>query len=237
MRDRLDIDRIAFIGRTFREYSEMFALDESAIRSGPVLDCPAGAASFAAEAHRMGIDVAACDILYDRPVEELASKGEKDIAHIYEKVGEASHLYAWEYYKNRDELIAFRKRALESFLADFPEGLGQGRYVRAELPRLPFPDGAFQLLLSSHFLFLYGDRLDLDFHVASLRELLRVSEEVRVFPLHGLDARPSPHLGKAIEVLAKESVKIETLKVPFEFQRGANEMLRISKRRQAICRR
>ena len=61
--DILDIDRIAFFGRTYSEYLSMFGLNEQLLRQGAILDCPAGASSFAAEAHQLGLDVTACDIM------------------------------------------------------------------------------------------------------------------------------------------------------------------------------
>jgi hypothetical protein len=39
-KDFLDIDRIAFLGRTYAEYLDMFGLDEKRLMQGPVLDCP-----------------------------------------------------------------------------------------------------------------------------------------------------------------------------------------------------
>lgn len=91
-----------------------------------------------------------------------------------------------------------------------------------------FADREFSLLLSGHFLFTYGDRLDFDFHVASLREMLRVSSEVRVFPLVGLDVRPYDRLGEVISALEAAGYRTEIHKVPYEFQRGSNHMLRLS---------
>ena len=74
------------------------------------------------------------------------------------------------------------------------------RYVVAALPRLPFDDGAFRLVLSAYLLFAYPDHLDEAAHERALRELLRVArEEVRVFPLidtayvrHPGARRPAP---------------------------------------------
>jgi hypothetical protein len=228
--ERLDIDRVAFIGRTYDEYVRIFGLDESRLRRGPILDCPAGAASFAAEAGRSGFDVVACDMLYDLPPSELLEKGERDIRLIHDKVGEASHMYVWDYYKNRNALVAMRRKALALFTKDLTDGMACGRYVKASLPRLPFADGSFPLVLSGHFLFLYGDLLDPDFHKACLVELMRVSSgEVRIFPLSGLDARPYPHLAEIRSFLGSNGVEVEISRSAFEFQRGANSMMRLHK--------
>ncbi len=229
----LDIDRIAFIGRTYFEYVRMFGLDESALRKGPVLDCAAGPSSFAAEARTAGHTVAACDPLYGLPPETLTAKGRSDIEHVFDKLEEVRHLYTWEYYRDTDEIISLRHRALDAFLWDFSAGRSEGRYVRAQLPRLPFPDGSFSLVLCSHFLFLYGDRLSIDFHMASLKELVRVSTgEVRLFPLQGLDAKPYPHMGTVLSFLEAENIEAEIAEVPFEFQRGSNRMMRLKRKQE-----
>lgn len=47
------------------------------------------------------------------------------------------------------------------------------QYVSATLPHLPFMDNEFDLTLSAHFLFMYGDLLDYSFHLETLKELLR----------------------------------------------------------------
>ncbi|MCA9432256.1 MAG: SAM-dependent methyltransferase, partial [Candidatus Omnitrophica bacterium] len=73
------------------------------------------------------------------------------------------------------------------------------------------------------------EQLDYEFHVRSLEELLRVAREVRIFPLLSLDGTRSPHVDpllKAFEVWSDLTVRIEG--VDYEFQRGGNEMMRIS---------
>lgn len=229
--DSLNIDRIAFIGRTYFEYLRMFDLDESFLAGGPVLDCPAGPSSFTAEARERGLSVTACDVLYNTPPGVLADKGREDIQHTFQKVDEVPQLYVWKYYKDREEIISLRRRALERFVEDYPSGTRARCYVHAELPRLPFPDRAFNVVLSSHFLFLYSDRLSMEFHMASLLEMVRVSSrEVRVYPLQGLDARPYPHMEKILSRLRSEGISAGIVPTPFEFQKGANKMLKLKRK-------
>ncbi len=52
------------------------------------------------------------------------------------------------------------------------EGKTQGKYIPGELPELPFEDQAFDIALSSHFLFLYTDNLTLEFHITAIYEML-----------------------------------------------------------------
>lgn len=225
--ERLNIDRIAFLGRTYAEYLKIFGFDENALAKGPVLDCPAGASSFAAEANESGFDVTACDILYDQQVEELVRKGNEDIQHVFDEFDKVSHLYTWNYYRDKVEVIRQRRAALERFAARFAEGREKERYVSGALPHLPFPDRSFSLVLSGHLLFLYGDRLDPEFHRKSLLELARVGGEVRIFPLVGLDSKTYPELHETISFLRSKGIEAEMVDTGFEFQSGATQMLRL----------
>ncbi|MDA8388641.1 MAG: hypothetical protein M0Z58_08280 [Nitrospiraceae bacterium] len=226
MKDRMELENVAFIGRTYEEYLSMFDLAEAVFFSGPVLDCPAGPSSFAAQACAKGFKAAACDVLYNLPSGELAAMGKRDLALIGQKLEETAHLFNWDYYGDKAGHMGHRTAALGRFLADFQEGAENGRYVYAELPRLPFADRSFRLVLSSHFLFLYGDILTPGFHAESLGEMARVSSgEVRIYPLQGLDARPYPHMDGVLEILRKSGVAAEIRPTPFEFFKGANKML------------
>ena len=100
-----------------------------------------------------------------------------------------------------------RMTAMRAFLDDYAPGRAEGRYLDAGLPSLPFADGAFDLALCSHFLFLYSQQFDAAFHVQSIRELCRVAREVRVFPLLALGAQPSPHLGAARDALTRPGLR------------------------------
>ena len=116
---------------------------------------------------------------------------------------------------------------MNDFLADYEQGLREYRYVAGELPSLDFMDQSFDLALCSHFLFLYSEHHDLEFHVESIKELCRIAEEVRIFPLNELGAKPSRHLRHAVEICGRLGFKPEIVQVNYEFQKGANRMLRL----------
>ena len=104
------------------------------------------------------------------------------------------------------------------------------RYIPVTLPSLPFKDDEFDILLSAHFLFMYADRLDYQFHIETINELLRVTkEEIRIFPLVDLEGKRYEHLDKLISYLADNGYIVEEIKVPYEFQTNANSMLKIMK--------
>jgi len=114
-------------------------------------------------------------------------------------------------------------KSMLQFLSDFEQGLEEGRYSAAELPKLPFEDTSFDLALCSHFLFLYSEHLDLDFHIKAISEMLRVASEVRIFPVVDLNANRSIHLDAVMKMFPNS----ELVKVNYEFQKGGNQMLRI----------
>ncbi|EFL52068.1 conserved hypothetical protein [Solidesulfovibrio fructosivorans JJ]] len=95
------------------------------------------------------------------------------------------------------------------------------------VPNLPFADGAFDICLSSHFLFLYTDNLTLEFHFQAIDAMLRVAGEVRIFPILDINARRSPYVDAAIRRYRDGGRVVAEVPVDYEFQIGGNAMLRI----------
>lgn len=219
------LDGIVPWGRRLWEYRAFFVLEEADLR-GPVLDVGSGPSSFAAEASVAGARVTAVDPLYALPGEAIAQRFEETRGAMMEGMRQARYRFCWSHYGSPDAIEKIRREALALFLADY-ECEGARRYVEASLPRLPFSDSDFRLALSSHLLFLYGDDLDFAFHLDALHELLRVADEVRVFPLLNLDGRPSSHLPGVLTHFAREGMRPELVPVPYEFQKGATKMLRL----------
>ena len=213
-------------GREADEYEAFFALAD--VRAGArVLDCGGGPASFTAEWCARGRDVVAADPLYGLEGAAIRARFDATRGPMREGMTRAQQHFVWRFYASEDAVVERRERALARFCADreaHPE-----RYVAASLPALPFADDSFALALCSHFLFLYSAELSSALHVESLRELVRVAREVRVFPLVDMDGKRSRHLAPALEALRAEA-HAECVRVPFEFRRGATEMLRLQRR-------
>ena len=211
-------------GRTFGEYMAFFNLKTSELDGCKVLDCPSGASSFIAEAKAKGIDAKGVDILYQYEREDIKSQGVKSIEMIYQNqdVFDKANM---SFYGS----VANHRRFREEALRQFSEDYNRQDYLFAQLPRLPFEDESFDMLLSSHLLFVYDDRLDYDFHQNSIKEMLRVSREVRIFPLVDYnntrvdeEENFSPYVYQIVQKFGGEIIKVD-----FEFQKGANYMLRI----------
>lgn len=225
---KLDLARIVFIGRTFEEYLDMFSLSVEELKGKRILDCPAGACSFTAIGNQLGLDITACDIAYYHSHEDLKRKGLQDIEHTMEHMQKVKDNYVWDYFVDVEGLKQHRLRALENVIEDML--VSNENYVPVTLPTLPFKDGEFDVLLSAHFLLMYADRLDYDFHLATLKELLRVTKkEIRLFPLVDLKGERSPYLEPLKKFLTENGCIVEEVKVDYEFQANANSMLTIKK--------
>jgi hypothetical protein len=220
------LDRVVPWGRSFDEYVAMFALSAGDLGKR-ILGCGDGPASFNSVCTRQGGKVLSADPLYRFTADEIRSR----IAITYEEVmaqtRKNAHEFVWRHIASVEDLGRIRMAAMDEFLSDYPDGLRAGRYVEAGLPRLPFDAGAFGLALCSHFLFLYSEHFSEEFHLESIRELCRVAEEVRIFPLLELGAVQSRHLDPVLARLAGEGFVCDVETVAYEFQRGGNRMLRI----------
>lgn len=224
--EQLNLDRVVFYGRSLAEYQRFFNLDLASLAGQTVLDCPSGAASFAAETAQFGINVIAVDPFFSQPMEKLRAVGQADIEHVMEEVEKVWHLYDSGYFASVEEVRATRQRSLELFCADFRAGKTAGRYVAALLPGLPFADGQFDLVLSGHFLFIYDDRFNYDFHLAAIRELARISSgEVRIFPPRRMDRQPYPQLDQLRHDLEQQGIVSELRPSNFEFVKGWKDLL------------
>jgi hypothetical protein len=218
------LDKVMPWGRSYDEYVSMFNLTEKDL-SLRILGCGDGPAAFNTALTKRGGSVVSVDPVYVFDTAQIRGR----IAETYETVMAQMHNnqgdYVWEDISSVEQLGKVRMSAMEDFLADFDAGKQQGRYIAGELPSLPFESGKFDIALSSHFLFLYSAHLSAEFHIRALQEMLRVAHEVRIFPLLALDGAASPYLKAANEYFSAKGFSVDTMRVPYEFQRGGNEML------------
>jgi hypothetical protein len=220
------LEQVVPWGRSFDEYCSMFALssDDLALR---ILGCGDGPASFNAEATRRGMAVTSCDPIYRWEAVQIRERIVATYDQIIDQTRRNRDEFVWSSIRSIDELGQVRMAAMEAFLDDYRQGRADGRYVEAQLPTLPFADRSFDLALCSHLLFLYSVQLGEEFHRDSLRELCRVAREVRVFPLLALGGQRSAYVDRSVADLRESGHDVSIESVPYEFQRGGNQMVRI----------
>ena len=211
-------------GRSFDEYCRMFALDAVALERR-ILGCGDGPASFNAELTARGGRIVSCDPLYVFEAGAIRWRIDEVRQPMIDAAEAGRDRFVWDCIRSPQHMAELRMAAMERFLADYDVGRRAGRYVPAALPALPFADGAFELALCSHLLFLYTRQLSFAFHAAAAAELCRVADEVRVFPLVDMEAEPSIHLEPLTDRLRRGGYHVELRQVDYEFQRGGNQMM------------
>jgi hypothetical protein len=220
------LEKVVPWGRSGDEYQRMFVLTEDDLRRR-VLGCADGPAGFNAEATRRGMRVTSCDPLYAFSAEEIRERIAATAEDILEQTRRNRDEFVWDEITSLEHLQRLRMSAMEDFLADYDAGRSEGRYIAAGVPSLPFPDGSFDLAICSHFLFLYSEQLGPQFHEDAIIEMCRVAGEVRIFPLIALGAVPSPFVERVVANMRELEYTVTIERVPYEFQCGANEMMRI----------
>ena len=203
----------------------MFALSDADLQLR-ILGCADGPASFNAEATWRGASVISIDPLYRLDTRTIRDRVAASYDQMLEQARRNTQQFVWDTIRSVEELGRIRMLAVQAFLDDYDLGKSQGRYVDAELPSIAFPDKSFDLAVCSHFLFLYTEHLSEAFHRSAILELCRVACEVRIFPLLALEGRISPYVAGIVDDLS-ESYEVSLETVPYEFQRGGNQMMRV----------
>lgn len=202
---------VAVTCRSFEEYVRMFDLAEADLQAcGKVLDIAAGASSFTADACKRGLDAYAVDPRYARPFEQLVPEAREEIDVSTAKLMSVGNKYDLSYYGSFEQHRAGRLRSLEAFAEQYGrEEERKKRYQAGSLPHLPYADGEFDLVLCSHFLFLYEDQFNYEFHLQAVREMLRVcnpSGMVRIYPIMSLRWEPYSELARLRSDLSDNGV-------------------------------
>lgn len=216
-------------GRNYSEYLKMFELSEEDLKKR-ILGCGDGPASFNSESNKRGAKVISVDPIYIFTKSEIENRVEETYEVVLEQTSRNMEKFIWKEFKSVEELGKVRMDAMKNFLADYEKGRDEGRYIAGELPELSFlEDNSFDIALSSHFLFLYSDNLNFEFHINAIKEMLRVAGEVRIFPIVDNNAELSKHYNGVVDYFEKRGIKIEERVVNYEFQKNGNRMLRLIK--------
>uniref|UniRef100_B8HRW1 Methyltransferase type 11 domain-containing protein n=1 Tax=Cyanothece sp. (strain PCC 7425 / ATCC 29141) TaxID=395961 RepID=B8HRW1_CYAP4 len=233
------LDKVAFFGRTRKEYEQMFNLDLSEWQGKSILDCPSGPASFIAEATAQGVQAIGCDPLYGTEAEVLIEQGKKDIEQFRQRSNQVNQLFDFSAWGGEDNFFSEKLMALQRFATDYKTGLADQRYISAALPNLPFPDQSFDLVLSANFLFIYSDfqaggllpnsALDYPFHRQAVLELFRVCrQEARIYPVKTRNHKQvHPYLNELLADLNPMNISASLELVRYQDKAEANLMLKL----------
>ena len=223
----MKLENVVPWGRNLEEYQNMFLLSEKDLQS-KILGCGDGPSSFNFEVTKLNGNMTSIDPIYQFTKDEIQQRIDETSSVVSEQLKQNQNDFVWKSIKSVDELINIRLTAMNNFIKDYENGKKEKRYIHNELPKLSFENNSFDLVLSSHFLFLYSEHFDLQFHIDSILEMCRISKkEVKIFPLLDLKNQKSEYLEPILEELKRKGFEAKIIKTDYEFQKGANELLRI----------
>jgi hypothetical protein len=220
------LDKVVPFGRSLDEYTKIFSLSKTDLNR-KILGVGDGPASFNVEATKIGTRITSIDPIYKFSASEIRQKFDEAAENIIGQIEATPNSWVWSYHKSPQDLKNNRIKAINKFIRDYDLGKQEGRYRIEELPKLSFQDREFDLALCSHFLFLYSDHYDYQFHCDAIAQMLRVSQEVRIFPLLTLMLQPSPYLDRIVKEFSDRGYKVSISQVEYELQKGGNKMLTI----------
>ncbi len=216
---------VLFYGRNLYEYIRMFSLLLSDDVSKKIVDCAGGPSSFNFELTKLGGSIISCDPIYALSKEKLENKINETYNIMAKELAKKKENDAVDAFNAYDSLCNMRLSAMKTFLNDYENGIDEKRYVGAELPNLAFDSKQFDVSLCANFLFTYSHLLTLEFHLDSIREMARVANEVKIFPVFAMNGKKSKYLEPVIEALSKENYIIQLATVDYEITEGANQIL------------
>lgn len=211
-------------GHSLEEYRRMFDLTDQDLDKR-ILDCASGYATFNAQMHQKGKKVISLDKAYDLPLKALEKHMNLGLQNMLQLVEKNKNQFIWKKNQSISDLENENKTMIENFLKDFTHAKSTGRYVAGVLPELSFKDNQFNLTLCAYFLFMTPHSLQ--FHINAIKEMCRVGGECRIYPLMNDKGEPSELLAPIVLILQQNNFGIEIKQISYEFQKGANAMLRV----------
>lgn len=221
----MENNHISFWGRTLEEYTKMFSLSNLAPEV-KILSIADGPSTFNLELKRNNVQVVSIDPVYGLSIGKLRHYFEE--SYLFNR--EFFYTYPEKFnFKNNDEvenLLLKRRQTFETFIEDYIQH--RRNYQFGELPSLNFPDNCFDLCLCSNFLFLFEHLFGLEFHINSIKELVRLGKEIRIFPLYNNNGQSSKYLEPVTAFLSENNHNWTIEKNDYYVYKNGNTFLKVS---------
>ncbi|CAA0121414.1 Uncharacterised protein [BD1-7 clade bacterium] len=226
-----EINEVVLYSRGFHEYRSMFNLTKKDFKRS-ILSVADGPASFHAKMAEKGVHITSLDPVYGcspKDIERRFYETFDDIFMQIKRESDADPSWCWSFYDDAYDMKRRCEKSFHRFMDEYRTHKKRG-YIAGAMPHLPFPDASFDLVICSHFLFLYSHVLDKKFHWHCIREMLRVGREIRVYPLHMMDSSISGFLDPIMAKLVAHGFQVELVPVDYQVRERAHKMLRVCHR-------
>lgn len=208
----------------FSDYQQMYDLTQADFEK-VILDFSAGISSFNAQACARGMQVISADPAYHLSETDMHSHARSVLHHTISQLEADPTRLQNHSVSMRQKIESLWEKTEATFLQDYAAGKLQARYQSIQLPTFPFATLQFQLALCTDYVFHHA--LSREKVHAILKELARVAEEVRIFPLLDSNGKMPAELGPLMLYFQQKNYGIEVREVPYHTLKGGNAMLRI----------
>jgi hypothetical protein len=208
---------VAFFGRDYETYKDMFCLNDNQLQDQTILDTPSGPSTFLGTLKEKG---------WLKPGSFGVDLAYADIETMKKLIDHGMRMSFIPYFDGtfRNWPAAFQTRFVEKFnhfnqvhdqflayYQKYPEIFLKGDIQKLEETVKP---NAFDLILSSNLLFLYSGETEIneEFHrnaILSMIRVLKSNGEIRIFPLEDLEAKFPPFLDHLIAELKLQPIELQ----------------------------
>jgi hypothetical protein len=220
----MDNNHISVWGRTLEEYIAMFNL-AYITPSTKILSLADGPSTFNLQLRQRGITITSVDPIFELEPEEIKKIFKKSYLFNKGLLRKTPKSFNLKSKKEVRQLLNKRQGTFDAFIADYE--FQRENYQYGKLPVLSLNTDRFDLCLCSNLLFIFGHIFDVDFHIQSIKEMLRLSKEVRIFPLYDINGQVSVHLDQVIGSLTESNFSCEIITNDYHVYKNGNRFLRI----------
>lgn len=213
-------------GHSLADYQKMFALEDGDLAK-KIIEVASGPSSFNMEMTQHGQKVVSIDEMFGLPMDELKEHAEAEFAKHVTAIKAHASKFNWGDYGQLEELVKSRRAGMQKFFSDFVAGSTERRYRPGTAIQLPEADFKYDIALISHHLLSKFDEESINYDINVIKELVRVADEVRIFPLLDNNADISEAVGPVMLALQQDDIAVEIKEVPYNLQDKANAMMRV----------
>lgn len=221
----MENNHISVWGRTLEEYRKIFSLYKLTPQT-KIISIADGPSTFNLQLREIGLQAISVDPIYNLSVDNLKACFEESYLfnkNFFYQYPDKFNLTSSE---EVETLLSKRRKTFENFINDYIQN--RNNYQFGKLPALNFNSKSFDLCLCSNFLFLFEHLFDFDFHLNSIKELLRIGSEVRIFPLYNNNGQLSNYVSEITEYLSENNFKWTIESNDYHIYKYGNRFLKIS---------
>ena len=222
----MDKKHVSVWGRNLEEYKKMFGLSELT-KSLKIISVADGPSAFNVQLRQLGVDITSVDPIYNLSIAELKMRFKESYAFNRNLFIEQTDNFNFKNDGEIEKHLAKRENTFNTFITDYE--LHPNYYHYGMLPVLAFESNSFDLCLCSNFLFIFDHIFNMAFHLNSIKEMLRVSNEVRIFPVYNTNGKRSVHLDNVLEFLTTNNFICEVITNDYHVYKDGNRFLKITR--------